>query len=68
MPIFFLSGDQDPVGNYSKGVEQAIDFYKKAKLNNIELKLYSGARHEILNETNNLEVYQDILDWISKHI
>lgn len=68
LPIFFLSGDQDPVGNYSKGVEQAIDFYKKAKLNNIELKLYSGARHEILNETNNLEVYQDILDWISKHI
>ena len=29
------------------------------------LKLYPGARHEILNETNKEEVYQDILDFMN---
>ncbi|MCK9254924.1 MAG: alpha/beta hydrolase [Bacteroidales bacterium] len=66
LPIFFISGDKDPVGNYGKGVEQAIEFYKKAKISKIDLKLYPEARHEILNETNKEEVYKDILNWISK--
>jgi len=32
---------------------------------NVSLKLYPGARHEVLNETNREEVYSDILRFIN---
>ena len=66
LPVFFLSGIEDPVGNYGKGVKQAGEFYRKAGLRNMDCKIYAGARHEILNETNKDEVYKDIYDWIVK--
>ncbi len=68
VPIIFLSGDADPVGDYGKGVLKAVDFYKSANIKNLEYKLYKDARHEIINEINKEEVYQDILDWINKII
>lgn len=64
LPVFILSGDQDPVGDYSKGVQKVIDQYKNAGLQNITSKFYEGARHELLNETNRDEVYNDIYQWI----
>lgn len=63
LPIFIISGSEDPVGNKGKGVKQLYNFYKKQGLN-VHLKIYNGARHEILNETNNLEVYSDVLNFI----
>lgn len=56
-PFQWLSRDQ-----------KAVDFYKSANIKNLEYKLYKDARHEIINETNKAEVYQDILDWINKII
>jgi alpha-beta hydrolase superfamily lysophospholipase len=66
LPIMFLSGMEDPVGNFSKGVKQAGEFYRKSGLRKLDCKIYAGARHEILNETNKQEVYKDIYDWIEK--
>ncbi len=66
LPIIFLSGTEDPVGNYSKGIIEAVNFYKKHGIKNIEYKLYEAARHEIINETNKKEVYRDIINWINK--
>lgn len=68
LPFLFLSGASDPVGNFSKGVQQAAEFYRKVGLRKIECKIYPEARHEILNEINNKEVYQDIYNWIEKRI
>ena len=34
----------------------------------VEMKLYEGARHELLNETNREEVFADLFTWIQKHI
>lgn len=68
LPFLFLSGLEDPVGDYSVGVKKAVEFYKKAGLRKIDCKIYSGARHEILNEKIKEEVYQDIYSWISKKI
>lgn len=65
MPILILSGDDDPVGNYGKLVVKLYNTYKKQGLN-VQYKLYNGARHEILNETNKQEVYQDIIDFLAK--
>lgn len=64
LPILFISGEDDPVGNKGKGVQQAADKLKKAGAENIDLVLYKNMRHEILNETNRQQVYQDVLKWL----
>ena len=63
-PIFFIAGSDDPVGNYGAGVTQAMDAFKKVGMGNVSCKLYPLCRHEILNEINKEEVYQDILNWV----
>lgn len=61
LPVFIISGTDDPVGGYSKGVRKVYSLYKNAGIENVQLKLYDGGRHEILNEINKDEVYQDIV-------
>ena len=68
LPVFFIAGGEDPVGPYGKGVEQAAEAFRKAGMVNVTCKIYPGCRHEILNELNQAEVYQDIADWISANI
>ncbi len=68
LPVLICSGSDDPVGNYGKGPQEVFDVLNAEGLEDIELKLYSGARHEILNETNRAEVYEDILAWLDAHI
>jgi len=68
LPILFVSGNSDPVGNFGEGVKKVVKDYKTAGIKNIELKLYKEARHEILNETNKQEIYKNISDWILKNI
>lgn len=64
LPVFFVSGTDDPVGDYGEGVKRAYDSLDEAGLEHLALKLYEGGRHEILNETNGRQVMQDIYDWI----
>ena len=65
MPILLMSGSMDPIGDYSKGVEEVYKTLKKTGHKYVTLKLYEGARHEILNETNRKEVYNDIINWLN---
>lgn len=62
--MFIFSGSMDPVGENGIGVKKVYELYKKIGIKEIEWKLYEGKRHEMLNETNKLEVYNDILNWI----
>lgn len=64
LPIFFVSGADDPVGNCGKGVQQAYDKFEAAGMQDLSIKLYEGDRHEILNELDRETVYQDIYNWI----
>lgn len=64
LPILLVSGARDPVGNNGKGVRQVLLLYKRAGIENITMKLYDDARHEILNETNRDEVFQDLTLWM----
>lgn len=66
LPILIISGDADPVGEYGKGVKQVYKDLKKTGHTATEIKLYSGGRHEILNETDRETVMQDILAWADK--
>ena len=67
LPVIFLSGKDDPIGDFGKGVEKARDGLRKAGLDP-GMKLYEGARHEVLNETNREKVYDDIAEWVEERI
>lgn len=68
LPVLFVSGDQDPVGDMGRGVIRAADAFRKAGMTLTVCKLFSGMRHEILNEINKQDAYSHILTWISGKI
>ena len=67
LPIYIISGSEDPVGNRGKGVEDLYNFllpvFKKTSI-----KLIEGARHEVFNETNKHESYLNMISFIESHI
>lgn len=63
--ILVISGDKDPVGKNGKAVIRLHDQYKSLGILNTDIKIYSDARHELLNEINKKEVYKYILNWIN---
>lgn len=66
LPVFIISGADDPVGNYGTGVQLVCDRLQDAEIYDLSMKLYPGCRHEILNEIERETVYSDICDWIMK--
>ncbi|MBK5201074.1 MAG: lysophospholipase [Spirochaetaceae bacterium] len=68
LSLLFISGTDDPVGSYSKGVQKVYQLYKNAGIEDLSLKLVEDARHELLNETNKIETYEYLLNWIQKRI
>ncbi len=68
LPMYILSGDQDPVGEMGAGVKRVYKDYQKAGMKKLTLKLYPGGRHEMFNETNRTEVINDMINWINKII
>lgn len=66
VPVLFVAGSADPVGDYGKGVQKAYDAFCNAGMTDVTIKLYPMCRHEILNELNNGYIYEDILKWIEQ--
>lgn len=64
LPVLIVSGEDDPVGGFGKGVKGVFEKFKAANLKNVSLKLYKGDRHEILNETDRKTVYEDLVKWL----
>ncbi|MGO1581301.1 MAG: alpha/beta fold hydrolase [Peptoniphilaceae bacterium] len=64
--ILFISGSDDLVGKKEKGVLKVSSIYKKEGFKNIEIELYKNMKHEILNEYDNLKVYNRILEFLEK--
>lgn len=64
LPVFMVSGSDDPVGEYGEGVRRAMRSMEEAGVKDIKLKLYEGDRHELLNETDREQVMKDIYDWM----
>ena len=68
LPVFFIAGGDDPVGNYGAGVQRAAEEFKKHGMEHIDVKIYPLCRHEIHNEINRREVYENLANWIEKVI
>lgn len=65
LPIYIISGENDPVGGYGKLIKELFKIYKETGIRDLQMKLYPGFRHEILNERNKNQVYMDILNWLN---
>ncbi|WP_102337598.1 alpha/beta fold hydrolase [Collinsella provencensis] len=66
LPLLFIAGSDDPVGECGAGVDRAVEMYRKAGIERVDEKLYDGARHEILNEPIRDEVYADVNTWLAE--
>lgn len=64
LPVYFVAGEQDPVGNCGKDVKKVYRKYIDAGMNDVSIRLYKDDRHEILNETDREDVYRDIFNWL----
>jgi len=64
LSVLFISGNDDPVGDFGKGVQRAHDIFEALGMKNIVIRLYEDDRHEILNELDREQVYEDILSWM----
>lgn len=64
LPVLFIAGGDDPVGNYGAGVTQAAEAFQKYGMEDVQVKLFPMCRHEILNEINRAEVYSFVSSWI----
>ncbi|MDR0601814.1 MAG: lysophospholipase [Treponema sp.] len=66
LPVYFLAGDQDPVGNYGEGVYAAANRLAVTGHRKVRTKLYSGYRHEILQERDiRSDVEREIIAFIN---
>lgn len=68
LPVYFVAGSDDPVGDYGKGVTKAYEKFKKAGVKNVEITLYKNARHEILNDFCQTQVRADLLAFLTKNL
>ena len=67
-PVLFLSGAMDPVGGCGRGVQAAFRSFRRAGVRDVSLRLYPQLRHEILNEACREDVYQDLCQWLERHL
>lgn len=65
IPILLVSGEEDPVGNYGKGVREVASKLKKRGAK-VSCTLYKGARHEILNDFTYETVKRDIVEFCAR--
>lgn len=68
LPIFIVSGADDPVGGCSEGVMKVVEMFKTSGKEDLTYKLYDGCRHEILNEIGKEQIYADLLAWMNVRI
>ena len=65
LPIFIISGAQDPVGDNGEGPARVFQDYKKAGCTNVVFDLVKGCRHEILNEKNRDDILGELISWMN---
>lgn len=66
-PFLFVSGENDPIGDFGKGVMHTVDHLKADGFQHVDVKIYPEMRHEILNEEIREEVLNEINRWIVKN-
>ena len=65
LPIYIISGKNDPVGNFGNDIYHCVSMFQKLGFTAVECTLYAESRHELLNELNQKEVMLGIMKWLN---
>lgn len=68
LPLLYIGGAEDPVGDCGKGVREAADLARSTGSTDVTCTVYDGMRHEILNETGHERVFTDVLAWLQSKL
>ncbi len=69
LPILITGGKEDPVGSYGDALKRLYTIYtNELHIENVELKLYDGMRHELQQEIGRETVFEDQYNWLKKVI
>ena len=68
IPILLMGGSEDPVCSYGKAITDIFNGLCRRGFTDVEAKICSGCRHELIHEYNKEKTFDDIADWISKRI
>ena len=66
LPVYIAVGEADPVNGGLALLTPLTDRYQAAGLTDVTVRIYPGARHEILNETNRDEVIAALNSWLDR--
>jgi len=64
LPLLFISGQDDPIGAFGKGVKETVKALRVDGFNDIQMELYTKMRHEILNEEIRTDILEYIYNWM----
>ncbi len=68
VPLLIVIGDEDPLGGEASVQRLADAYVRRSGLTDVEVVVYTGARHEVFNETNQEEVRADLLEWLEERL
>lgn len=68
LPVRFLSGEMDPVGDYGRAVRQVYDSFLRLGMKDVSMKLYENDRHELVNEADRDVVQKELYEWIMQTV
>ncbi|MBE7082427.1 MAG: alpha/beta hydrolase [Clostridiales bacterium] len=67
IPYLFVSGSQDPVGQYGNGIGEVYSLMEKQKIDSIDIIMYGTGRHQLTIEKDNIKrkFMDDVLYWLN---
>lgn len=67
LPILLISGKEDPVGDFGKGVS-SVYYHLVETGHSVQMNLYEGIRHELQECTKSEEIFTDVLNWMKLYM
>jgi alpha-beta hydrolase superfamily lysophospholipase len=64
LPLYLFAGSRDPVGGETRGGRWLSQALQRAGMQDVTVRYYPDARHEMLNEQNRDEVARELLGWL----
>ena len=68
IPILFISGKDDPVGDFGEGVKKTRELYSGHGYTQLTTKLIEDNRHEVINEKEKTATFKYIIEWINSNL
>ncbi len=62
LPIYMAAGSDDPLCH---DMNKLYDLYIKNNIRDVTFNIFENKRHALLFESNKVEVYRDILNWLN---